>query len=113
MTMITVAALIALASGCVLGAGVTIAWEWQRLRKVHRRHKAQRWIPVSKRLPEDCDPVLVTYEWTKTDREVQIGEYWGNPSEICPEEEKGWGTYGDHVTAWMPLPEPYRGGKEE
>lgn len=67
---------------------------------------------MSERLPEDCDPVLVTYKWSKTDREVAIGEYWGKPSEICPEEEKGWGKDGDHITAWMPLPEPYREDSE-
>lgn len=108
MTMITVATLIALASGYMLGAGVTIAWEWERLRKVRRRYRSKKWTPVSEKPPEDCDPVLVTYKWSKTDREVTIGEYWDDPSEICPEEEKGWGKDGDHVTAWMPLPEPYR-----
>ena len=111
--MIFITATIALVSGYVVGTGVTLAWEWGKLRKVHRRYRSQKWIPVSERLPEDCDPVLVTYKWSKTDREVAIGEYWGKPSEICPEEEKGWGKDGDHVTAWMPLPEPYREDGEE
>lgn len=113
MTMITIATLIALASGYVIGTGVTIAWEWDRLRKVHRRYGSQKWIPVSEKLPEDCDQVLVTYRWSKTDREVSIGEYWGDASEFCPEEEKGWGKDGDNVTAWMPLPAPYGGREEE
>ena len=62
--------------------------------------EAPRWIPVTERLPENPAQVLVTYSWG----EVTVGEYWNNG--------EGWGTYGEEVLAWMPLPEPYKGGEE-
>lgn len=40
--MIYVTALIALICGYIVGSAVTIAWEWQRMRKVHRRYKGVR-----------------------------------------------------------------------
>ena len=73
----------------------------------------QGWIPVSDRLPDSDRPVLVTIQWTDFDREVTVGEYWDNPAKAAPESEKGWGTYGDHVTAWREMPEPYKEGNNE
>ena len=57
------------------------------------------WIPVTERLPEKPEPVIVTVKWNKYYKEVSVGEYWGSPDE--------WGSYGELVTAWMPLPDPY------
>ena len=37
--MIYVTALIAMICGYIVGSAVTIAWEWGRFRKVHRRYK--------------------------------------------------------------------------
>ena len=66
----------------------------------------QRWIPVSEKLPEDLQQVLVWYE------------YWHwNAEELRPEYGIGWrfrglwcGDPGNgsrlRVIAWMPLPEP-------
>ena len=73
----------------------------------------QEWIPVSERLPDSDRPVLVTIQWTDFDREVTVGEYWDNPTKAAPESEKGWGTYGDHVTAWREMPEPWRGENDD
>ena len=39
MTITGIATTIALISGYIVGTGVTIAWEWSRMRKVHRRYK--------------------------------------------------------------------------
>ena len=61
----------------------------------------QKWIPVTntKRFPKPNQDVLVT-----EDGEVKICTYelWYG---------YGYGFYGSRgkVTAWMPLPEPYRG----
>ena len=65
------------------------------------------WIPVSKKLPEDPRPVLVTILWHEPydNYEVSIEEYWDNGD--------GWGDWpGAEIIAWMPLPEPYKGEKE-
>ena len=56
-----------------------------------------RWIPVTERLPEDSEYHLVT-EYHM----VSFARYW---------EHRWWDAFGDkakYVTAWMPLPEPYK-----
>ena len=69
----------------------------------------QRWIPVTERMPNGQEEVIVSCHdtsgdgsfgytssgWTTTD-----GEYWIVDNEI-----------NHFVVAWMPLPEPYKDGK--
>ncbi len=60
-----------------------------------------RWIPCSERLPESDDEVLVTDDACGL---ALVGIDWfdnGNNRWWCSQ----------NVTAWMPLPEPYRGIK--
>lgn len=61
----------------------------------------QRWIPVSERLPEELTIVLITDK----EGDVFVSEFIGVING-CAE----WAT--DDVIAWMPLPEPYKGGEE-
>lgn len=56
---------------------------------------AQRWIPVSERLPEVNTRCLCTYE-NKEGTCIDFGLYM----------KRGWFVSG--VTAWIPLPEPYK-----
>ena len=62
-----------------------------------------KWVPTSERLPSKDGPYLVTYEW--------IGRSGTKYTEIEGIEFKR-GRWECHdyetVTAWMPLPEPYR-----
>lgn len=65
-----------------------------------------RWIPVTERFPEEEGTYLVTY----TDGGVtEVG------SSMYLQREDGSEPYWDYfvVIAWMPLPEPYKGGEEE
>lgn len=71
-----------------------------------------KWIHVSERLPEDGQNVLVTY---KTTDKIHPCQYHDDGS------RNPWYSYIDQcrvhmnvVSAWMPLPEPYReeGGQE-
>ena len=67
----------------------------------------QRWIPCSERLPEPRVDV-----WTCSD----IGQIQGYYEEHVGIWYASFGQGRDYlelyVTAWMPLPEPYREGKE-
>ena len=60
----------------------------------------QRWIPVSKRFPEKFEYVLVTIkhknEKPKTSRARWTKARWIGSGQMTD------------VTAWMPLPEPYK-----
>lgn len=73
-------------------------------------YEASDWIPVDERLPEEDErykgrkviDVLVTTakgKVTKVQRQSHNGYWW-------------WGRIYGEPTAWQPLPEPYKGGKE-
>ena len=78
-----------------------------------------KWIPVSERLPEDEDYVLVCY----ADGSIRTAYYYID-TEIYPSEfedccETGWYNYNEDfmykqdVIAWMPLPKPYESQESE
>lgn len=62
-----------------------------------------QWIPCSERLPEENQICIVTDETMRNTYEYRF----------CKEtydEDQGW-TYLKHrIIAWMPLPQPYKGG---
>ena len=74
---------------------------------INSQPKVGKWIPVSERLPEEYKYVLVTVNEKQKilDSVVMVG---------CYTYEQGWilNGYIDlvnlNVTAWMPLPEPYK-----
>lgn len=63
-------------------------------------HEASEWIPVSERLPEEGARVIVTQIF---------GERTTVYCTIFPFEK----TKEKYITAWMPLPEPYKAESEE
>lgn len=76
------------------GEGLKLAWIEKAVNTV------QGWIPVTERLPEPEVLVLVTTKTTKGVRNVNRAYYmngfWHGSGSMAG------------VTAWMPLPEPYR-----
>lgn len=74
----------------------------------------RKWIPVTERLPENVCGVLVTVNGKHNnitfENALEIAEY---------DNIEGWIIEGyldwldPDVTAWMPLPEPYKESKEE
>jgi hypothetical protein len=68
----------------------------------------QSWIPVSERLPEDRNIVLVTAYWHET-YQVMMASYFGEGLWWCVP----FNNCGDHMQklnpkAWQPLPQPYK-----
>lgn len=95
--------------------------------------KNEQWIPISERLPDDLDPVNITYinhEPEPDDKEIKDkpftatgvyfnGDwYWWSASCTDILEYNGY-NYDDimdpviEVTAWRPLPEPFKEGGAE
>lgn len=70
---------------------------------IGRLLSAQRWIPVSEKFPEEKEIVLITF-----DERVEMGRMRGESWEWLFESGWNYWVYVDNVTAWMPLPEPYK-----
>lgn len=68
------------------------------------------WTPCSQGLPKDNEDVLVTYrKLNKGTRLVSKSKYYKRDGR----KVRGWKHFGSAVTAWMPLPEPYKGEQHE
>lgn len=66
---------------------------------------ATQWTPVEERLPEDDETVLCTLSWGGVQAFKFMGKRWYGFGFTQPVRR-------DYVLAWMPLPEPYKGGEE-
>lgn len=73
------------------------------------RWSCSEWIPVSERLPDPDEYVLVSLENFSL---PDIGRYEvdedGSGAFYPGDDQKSYSGYGLFVNAWMPLPEPYR-----
>ena len=84
--------------------------------KAEGERKAGRWIPCSERLPEakGHKPYLITeahYDPECIGRFVEIDWYDARDDERVPSWDDHEEKDGIRVVAWMPLPEPYKGGE--
>ena len=75
------------------------------------RINGSAWIPCSERLPEEQGQYLVTFPLCN-------GDPWVYVLSFCKgkfyETDDEWGDVEyDDVTAWMPLPEPWKGADDE
>lgn len=70
---------------------------------------ANKWIPVSERLPENFQRVLVTIVNYNDDKVVRVAEYrdWCRTFQIKENREQ-WEVGEEGLLAWMPLPDPYQ-----
>ena len=93
--------------------GQVQGFEWQlkeliKLSSVTHAEKTGRWIPVSDRLPEEDNEVLITIKscskWYICHSVYRDGLFWQKNFEYNP--------YRNPI-AWMPLPQPYNGESED
>ena len=87
--------------------------ERERDRILKALEQESKWIPVSKRLPEDRREVLVTAYWHET-YQVMMASYFGDGLWWCVP----FNNCGEHMQrlkpkAWMPLPEPCKAESED
>ena len=72
------------------------------------------WIPVAERLPQTYGKYFVSVDF---DSYLGVGLLWYgqvNGKDAFYDSDSIYGdTEWDEVTAWMPLPTPYKGGDEE
>ena len=66
---------------------------------------AQQWIPCSEKLPEKQGFYLTTVNW--------YGHLSRSIKHFNGKDFLNLITEEDHITAWMPLPEPYKGENNE
>lgn len=83
------------------------------IRALPSADRPQGWIPCNEKLPEERQDVYVTVFWdnygdtvTAYGRRTQFG--WSLWNTVEGELLKGY-----TVTAWMPLPEPWKGADDE
>ena len=72
--------------------------------ELERKLAEREWIPCSERLPDVDVEVLATVDWA----DVRIA--WLKKSGTWETDE--YILENDEILAWMPLPDPYKGGDE-
>lgn len=82
--------------------------EW--LKELKQLREKTRWIPVSERLPEENEAVMASTEYGVFPEARYTKEYgWEWAYEAGADYWKEF----EGVTAWMPLPKPYKAESEE
>lgn len=85
--------------------------EW--LKELKQLREQPRWIPVSERLPEEAESVLVYAERNAYDDK---GKFRKKVIDIGWQLDGRWhidGCNGVDGIAWMPLPKPYKAESED
>lgn len=80
-----------------------------RLEDAEEKDRLGQWIPVSERLPEEEEYILLSFA-NYTGLDIGRYEHDGENDKFYPgDDEETYAHYGLIVNAWMPLPESYKG----
>lgn len=71
------------------------------------------WIPIEEKLPETDDYILISFDNYPVPCIGRYEEDDGGGAFYPGDDEITFSTKGIFVNAWMPLPEPYKGGDAE
>ena len=82
---------------------------WVEVQPSVEAEPVRQWIPCSEQLPEEDTDVLITDE----DGDIDIAHYEYNSWSEDPIVEWWNYEYQTYAVAWMPLPEPYKGGQDD
>lgn len=83
--------------------------------EMKRNKNFGEWVPVSERMPEKSDGYLVTvhpYYIVPGGKQVDI-LIWEKGRWMYFDDQCRLVEFPDPIIAWMPLPEPYKGGGSE
>lgn len=81
----------------------SIERKYKELQKPSVKPQEPKWIPVSERLPEEIGTYMTTINYDGEHGLVTERYYYGR--------DLKWND--ECVIAWMPLPEPYKGGEKD
>ena len=88
--------------------------EWcpyDRQEEIIKALEQTKWIPVSEKLPEIFQRVLVTIVNYKGNKVVRVAEYYNRKEKgvfQIKENHEEWEVGEKGLLAWQPLPEPYK-----
>ncbi len=84
---------------------------WQFMKTIAKMPSTDNWIPCSERLPEHDGDVIMT----NTKGQVKVGYHSEGRWWFIKDDGYMTGVNDDAniIIAWMPLPEPYKGGEDE
>lgn len=92
----------------VIPKGVTVTDFADKCRECGKMKNGE-WIPVSVRLPEDYQRVLVTVVNYWGVEVVRVAEYYNQKKVFrVLENNESWKVVEEGLLAWMPLPKPYK-----
>ena len=78
------------------------------LKDLNKEQRKHRWIPVTERLPETSDYILVSFSNFTVPLVARYEEDNEGGAFYPGDDDKSFVSTGIFVNAWMPLPEPYR-----